>query len=33
MISRSLLPPHEIPIGIVAAVMGAPYFIYLLMKE
>ena len=33
MISRSLLPPHEIPIGIIAAVMGAPYFIYLLMKE
>ncbi len=33
IISRTLLLPHEIPIGIVSAVIGAPYFLYLLMKE
>lgn len=32
MISRTLLSPNEIPVGIVAAVIGAPYFLYLLIK-
>ena len=30
IISRTLLAPNEIPVGIVAAVIGAPYFLYLL---
>lgn len=33
IISRTLLSPNEIPIGIVAAVIGAPYFLYLLIKS
>lgn len=32
LISRTLLSPREIPVGIVAAVIGAPYFLYLLIK-
>ncbi|WP_399538444.1 FecCD family ABC transporter permease [uncultured Paenibacillus sp.] len=31
-IGRSILQPEEIPTGIVVAVIGAPYFIYLLVK-
>ncbi len=31
-LARWILQPLEIPIGIVVAVIGAPYFIYLLMK-
>ncbi|MFZ3588941.1 FecCD family ABC transporter permease [Bacillus sp. DJP31] len=31
-IGRNILSPSEIPVGIVASVLGAPYFIYLLMK-
>ena len=33
ILSRTLLLPNEIPVGIVAAVIGAPYFLYLLVKE
>lgn len=33
IVSRTLLLPNEIPIGIVATVIGAPYFLYLLVKE
>ena len=33
IISRTLLSPNEIPIGIVAAVIGVPYFLYLLVKS
>lgn len=33
IISRTLLAPNEIPVGIVAAVIGAPYFLYLLAKS
>ena len=33
IISRTLLIPNEIPIGIVAAVIGAPYFLYLLVMQ
>lgn len=32
IISRTLLSPDEIPVGIVAAVIGAPYFLYLCIK-
>ena len=32
IISRTLLSPNEIPVGIVASVIGAPYFLYLLIK-
>ncbi|MCP3032726.1 iron ABC transporter permease [Halobacillus sp. A1] len=32
MIGRNLLAPSEIPVGIVVSALGAPYFIYLLMK-
>ena len=31
--SRTLFLPYEMPIGIVATVIGAPYFLYLLMKN
>lgn len=33
IVSRTLLLPNEIPVGIVAAVIGAPYFLYLLAKS
>lgn len=33
IISRTLLAPNEIPVGLVAAVIGAPYFLYLLAKS
>ena len=33
VISRTLLLPVEIPVGIVVAVIGAPYFLYLLAKS
>ncbi|WP_438799894.1 FecCD family ABC transporter permease [Alkalicoccobacillus porphyridii] len=32
ILGRNLLQPSEIPVGIVVAVLGAPYFIYLLIK-
>ncbi|WP_078394320.1 FecCD family ABC transporter permease [Shouchella patagoniensis] len=32
MIGRNLLAPSEIPVGIVIAILGAPYFLYLLMR-
>ncbi|MEG0295755.1 MAG: iron ABC transporter permease [Clostridium sp.] len=32
-ISRNLLAPVEIPVGIVVAVIGVPYFIYLMLSE
>ncbi len=31
-IGRSILEPSEIPAGIVVAVLGAPYFLYLLAR-
>ncbi len=31
-VARNLLPQAEIPVGIVVAVLGAPYFLYLLAK-
>ena len=33
IVSRTLLAPNEIPVGIVAAVIGAPYFLYLLARS
>ncbi|MWC26929.1 FecCD family ABC transporter permease [Paenibacillus sp. MMS18-CY102] len=33
MIGRSILPTQEIPIGVVVAVIGAPYFLYLLARS
>ena len=33
LFARQLLSPNEIPIGIVVAVIGAPYFLYLLAKS
>ena len=32
-ISRNAFSPIEIPAGIIIAVLGVPYFIYLMMKE
>jgi iron complex transport system permease protein len=33
LIGRSVMPPMEIPSGIVTALIGAPYFLYLLRKR
>ena len=33
LISRSLLPPMELPAGVVTAILGAPYFLYLLRRK
>lgn len=31
--SRTLLAPAELPIGIVTALVGAPFFLFLLMQR
>ncbi len=33
VVSRSILPPMELPAGIVTAILGSPYFLYLLRKR
>ncbi|KGX91071.1 iron ABC transporter permease [Pontibacillus halophilus JSM 076056 = DSM 19796] len=33
IVSRNLLAPNEIPVGIVVSIVGAPYFLYLLMRS
>ncbi len=33
LVSRSVLPPMELPAGVVTAIIGAPYFLYLLRKK
>jgi iron complex transport system permease protein len=33
LISRTLLPPFEIPIGVITACLGAPWFIFLLKTK
>ncbi len=33
MLGRHVAPPVEIPVGVVVAAVGAPYFLYLLMKR
>jgi iron complex transport system permease protein len=32
-ISRTVLSPMEIPIGIIMALIGAPFFLYLLRRR
>ncbi len=32
-LSRNLIPPSEIPVGAITAVVGAPFFVYLLKKK
>ncbi len=32
-LSRTLLAPAEIPVGVVTALLGAPFFLYLLRKR
>ena len=31
--ARAFLPPVEIPVGLVTALLGAPFFIYLLLQQ
>lgn len=33
LIGRSMMPPMEIPSGIITAIIGAPYFLYLLRRR
>ncbi len=33
LISKSLLPPMELPAGVITAIIGAPYFLYLLRRK
>lgn len=33
LLARSLVPPVEIPVGIVTALFGAPFFLYLLIRR
>lgn len=33
LIGKSLLPPIELPAGIITAIIGAPYFLYLLRRK
>jgi iron complex transport system permease protein len=33
LIGRSVMSPMEVPSGIVTAIIGAPYFLYLLRKK
>jgi iron complex transport system permease protein len=33
LISRTVLPPMELPAGVVTAIIGAPYFLYLLRRK
>jgi iron complex transport system permease protein len=32
-LARILIPPSEIPVGILTAAVGGPFFIYLLLKS
>lgn len=32
-ISRNIIPPSEIPVGVITSLFGAPFFIYLLIKS
>jgi iron complex transport system permease protein len=32
-IARTIIEPSEIPTGIVVSLLGAPYFVFLLVKE
>ncbi|MEM9576551.1 MAG: iron ABC transporter permease [Pseudomonadota bacterium] len=33
MISRNIIPPAELPIGIITAVLGAPVFLWILLRQ
>lgn len=33
LISRSVMPPMELPAGVVTAIIGSPYFLYLLRRK
>ncbi|HXX57851.1 MAG TPA: iron ABC transporter permease [Thermodesulfovibrionales bacterium] len=33
LISRSILPPMELPAGVITALIGSPYFLYLLRRK
>ena len=33
LISRTLMPPMELPAGIITAIIGAPYFLYMLRRK
>jgi iron complex transport system permease protein len=33
LLSRTIAPPVEIPIGIITAMAGGPFFLYLLFRE
>ena len=33
LIARTALPPTELPVGIVTALLGGPYFLYLLRAQ
>ncbi|MDP2156682.1 MAG: iron chelate uptake ABC transporter family permease subunit, partial [Nitrospirota bacterium] len=33
VISKTVLPPMELPAGIVTAIIGSPYFLYLLRRK
>lgn len=33
IVSRTIMPPSEIPIGIITGLIGAPFFLYILIKQ
>jgi ABC-type Fe3+-siderophore transport system permease subunit len=33
VVGRAIFPPAEIPVGILTSLLGAPYFMYLLMRQ
>jgi iron complex transport system permease protein len=33
LVSRSVMPPIELPAGVVTAIIGSPYFLYLLRRK
>ncbi len=33
LVSRSMMPPMELPAGVITAIIGAPYFLYLLRRK
>ena len=33
LLARTVAPPHEIPVGIITALVGAPFFLYLLRRQ
>jgi iron complex transport system permease protein len=33
LVARTVVPPSELPIGVVTAAIGAPFFLWLLLRE